>query len=283
MVLVSINGQFKREISVNDRGLLFGESIYEVIPLYNNKPFGLDEHLARLIKSFAMISNHPLSLNKLKKWIAAYIDRLPKQTLSNIYVQITSGSIPLRNHSMIDTTPNCIIHQTKQAVIRRATYQKGFRTICVPDQRAENFSEIKSNHLAYNNYHLIHAYKRGYDDALFTRNQHIVEGVSSNIFAVVNGVITTPPSEKIVSGLTRKRLIAIIQEENLPFEIAPLPFNSIACASEIFLTSTTRLLRPLIEIKHLFKKTAPGIIWQKLFQCYLNKIYDACGQPITID
>ena len=283
MVLVSINGHFKREISVNDRGLLFGESIYEVIPLYYNQPFGLDEHLERLIKSFAMISNHPLPLNKLKKWITAYINKLPKQAISNIYIQITSGSIPLRNHSMVDTTPNCIIHQTKQTAIDLETYQKGFRVICVPDQRAANFSEIKSNHLAYNNHHLVHAHKRGYDDALFTRNQHIVEGVSSNIFAVVDGVITTPPSQKIVSGLTRKRVMTIIQEENLPFEIAPLPFNSIACASEIFLTSTTRLLRPLIEIKHLFKKPAPGIIWQKLFQCYLNKIYDACGQSITLD
>lgn len=278
MVLASINGKFNTHIPVTDRGLLFGESVYEVIPVYNNLPFQLDAHLERLEKGFAFVSPRPLPLDKIRLWIKQYIQKLPKQFFNNIYVQVTSGEMVLRDHMPAPTIPNCIIQQTKQQPVSIESYAQGFKAICLPDKRSA-LAEIKTNHLTYNTQALEQAQKRGYHDAIFVRNHCVTEAVSSNFFAVIHGTIVTPPTTGILSGLTRTLVLELIKEQNLSHEIAPITLNDLTSATEVFLTSSTRIMRPLVEIEGLFQAPNPGPIWLRLFHSYFNKIYEACGQP----
>lgn len=276
--LVSINGQFSNTISVNDRGLLFGESVYEVIPVYNGVPYLLDHHLTRLQNGYQCFSPIKLPLAKIKIWIKHYLKQSPSH-LDNLYIQVTTGSIPLRNHKPNDTiTPTVIIHKTANTAIDMRAYEKGFRAICVPDQRSF-LSAVKTNNISHNTQALRQALAHGYDDAVFVRNNCIVEGSSSNIFAVIDNILITPPTRGIVSGTTRNRLLQLADDQNIPYKVTQIPKQEITNASEVFLSSSLKLLRPLIEIENCFQTKSPGPIWHQLLTLLKKDIRDYCKNP----
>ena len=170
MVLVSINGNINQNtIPVTDRGLLFGESVYEVILVNNSQPFHIDAHLARLEKNFYLLFKHRLDIAKIKDWLMAYLKATHLQSCQTLYIQMTPGSMQIRNHIPERINPTCIIHQTYAEPINFKSYQKGFRAITIPDTRS-SLSEIKTNHLALNTFGLQLAADNGYDDAIFVKN-----------------------------------------------------------------------------------------------------------------
>lgn len=282
MDLVSINGDFNQSIPATDRGLLFGESVYEVIPIYNKKAFYIDEHLARLQKGFYYFSPNPLPINTIKKMITEFIKKMPYQLHDNIYIQVTTGHMTIRDHKPDDSLkPNIIIHKTQHAEIVLKDYIKGFKAICVPDQRSV-FSNIKSNHLAYNIQALREAAAQQCQEAIFIKNNCLVEAASSNIFVVINGTLITPPTEGILAGLTRERVLMIAKKHGIPYEIATIPLSELNSVDEIFLSSSIKLLRPIIEVKGRFQKKTTGPIWLKLFNLYNEMIHEYCNPSTTI-
>jgi|AntRauTorckE5430_2_1112549.scaffolds.fasta_scaffold00038_34 D-alanine transaminase len=281
MDLISINGQFNRNIPVTDRGFLFGESVYEVIPLYHKQPFRMNLSLQRLEKGFAFFSRKPLPIKHIKKMISDYIHKLEDLPTDNIYIQVTTGSMRFRDHRPDEsTTPNVIIHQTKAPPISLERYKKGFSVICVPDNRS-SLANIKSNQLSQNTMALKEAIEQGFDDAIFVKNHCAIEGSSSNLFAVINGVIRTPPTLGILPGITRQTVLEIAEKHNLPYEILPITLDELSRADEVFLSSSLKSLKPIIHIENVFSKRETGKVWLKLFKLFYEYVNEHCQQDVT--
>jgi len=274
MVPVSINGDINQNsIPVTDRGFLFGESVYEVMLIHNNKPFHLEAHLARLEKNFYTLCQHRLDIMQIKNWIIAYLQDVQMYNCQTLYIQITSGNMSMRNHLPNLINPTCILHQTYSEPIKFEAYKKGFRAITIPDTRS-SLSQLKTNHLALNTNGLRLAAKSGYDDAIFVKHGYLTEAASSNLFIVNKNILITPPTDGIVNGLTRQEIIKLAKKAAIPCQVRPIHSNELQFASEVFLSSSVKLLKPISEIQSLYHNPAPAPIWEKLFNLYIDLIHD---------
>ena len=272
MVLISINGNFNnRELSVLDRGVLFGESVYEVIPIHYQKPFQLEHHLQRLANGFQDVCGIPLDINQVRTWVNEYVAKMQDVPFHSVYVQLTSGSMPIRNHLPGTQKPTCIIHQTFFEPINFETYAKGFKAIAVADTRSSHAC-VKTIQLALNTQALKLASIKGYDDAVFIRDGYIVEAASSNVFAVIDDILITPPLDGIVPGLTRKAILEIAKNNHIPYEERPISLTELSHAQEVFLSSSIKLLKPLYEIENLFYHQTTFPIWRRIFSLYQSYI-----------
>ena len=274
MVLTTVNGVPHHDmISVLDRGVLFGESVYEVIPIHLGQLFEYPKHLARLKSSFEQVCRRSFPQKQVIQWISEYMNMITPTESLGIYVQLTSGKTPIRNHIHVPLSPNptCIIHQTFAEPVDPHVYAKGFRAIALEDQRSK-MSNLKTVQLAFNTHALNQAHDSGYDDAVFTRQGHLVEAASSNVFAVINHQLITPPLEGIVPGITRDVILRIAKKHHIPFAIRPISLNEIKHANEVILTSSVKLLKPLREIKGLYYNQGPYPHWHKLFNYFQQYI-----------
>lgn len=280
MDLISVNGKFNQTISVNDRGLLFGESVYEVIPTYHKKPFQLNRHLDRLEHGFKFFSNTPLPMGDIRKWIFNYLKRMPYLACDNIYIQVTTGAMGVRDHKPDNTIkPTVIIHRTQMHNMSFQQYMHGFRATCIQDRRSD-FSCIKSNHLAHNTMALKYALDHGFDTGIFIKNNCVAEGVASNFFAILDDTLITPPTQGILDGITRQVVLKIAEENNIPYEISLIPLNDLKHMDEIFLTSSTKALHPIVEIDDLFQKESTGPMWLRLYNHYIEAINEECKEEV---
>jgi D-alanine transaminase len=278
MVLVTINGSPDHQfISVLDRGVMFGESVYEVIPLHFGQLFEYKKHISRLKSSFEQVCQQPFPQQQVVQWISEYVLMINPHSSYGIYVQLTSGSTPIRNHLQNDQSPSptCIIHQTDAEAVSPEEYARGFRAIALEDQRSK-MSNLKTVQLAFNTFALNKAHQLGYDDAVFTRNGFLVEAASSNVFAVIDQKLVTPPLEGIVPGITRDVILRIAKQNNIPFAIRPIAIHELEHANEVFLSSSIKLLKPLNEIRGLYHNPGPFPHWQRLFSLFQQYIHKSC-------
>ncbi|MEC7030090.1 MAG: aminotransferase class IV [Pseudomonadota bacterium] len=276
MVLISVNGQLNQSaISVLDRGILFGESVYEVIPIHHGTLFKLEQHIERLQRSFEQICQLPFPKDKVLCWISDYMTHINLSSCFGIYVQLTSGNMAIRNHIKSSQTPNCIIHQTFAESISPLRYAAGFKAISLEDQRS-NMANHKTIQLAFNTFALNSAHREGYDDAVFTKDGTIIEAASSNIFAVINNVLVTPPLNGIVPGITREVVLQLAQDNQIPYAIRPIRLSELKHANEVFLTSSIKLLKPLREIKGLYFNKGPFPRWKQLFALFNEYTTRSC-------
>ena len=272
MVLVSVNGQFDHQvISVLDRGLLFGESVYEVIPVHHQKPFQVYAHLERLAKGFLEVCGTPAPIHSIHRWINEYVEKMQGEVFHSIYVQLTTGTMAIRHHIPDKTSVTCIIHQTFSPPVSIAEYQHGFRAITVADTRSQH-ARVKTIQLALNTHALKLADAKGYDDAVFIKDDCLVEAASSNVFAVINNQLVTPPLGNIVPGITRRLILEIAKQEQIPHVERPIHINELAHTQEIFLSSSIKLLKPLKEIEGLFRTKPHFPMWRRLFHAYMQRI-----------
>jgi len=283
-MITSINGRIGlHEISVLDRGLLFGESVYERIPIYHGQAYQLDAHMTRLTNSFSKLNIPPINIDLLDTWVQEFMDQIPIKESTSMYIQVTSGTLPShRTHVAAEPlTPNVMLHEIPFHPICTKTYQLGFTALCVPDQRS-GLCATKTTQLSLNTQALYTAKQQGYDDALFVRGEHVVEAASSNLFAVIKNTLITPPLNGIVPGVTRMKVLEFAHQANIPTQVRPIHINELAHASEIFLTSSIKQLKPIIEVKSHFKQASTGPIWKQLLKAYQQDIIYA-HEHHTID
>lgn len=273
-----INGKYvslnEPVIPIEDRGHQFGDGIYEVIRVYNGKPFMLDEHLTRLMNS-AQAIRLPLRENQNHKYFQGLIkEAIGKSGLleCSVYLQITRGFAP-RNHLFPENTPVSISMAVKPITpIAQAIRNSGVKTIIHDDERWAN-CYIKSLNLLPNILARQTAYDNGCFEAILIRDGFITEGTSSNIFMIKKGkVFTTPLSKKILPGITRAAVKQICAELNIDFIEKEYTTNELFQAEELFLTSTTAEILPIVEVSGQKIGTGcPGTVTQKLDKQYMIK------------
>lgn len=241
----------EKVIPIQERGHQFGDGIYEVIRVYNGKPFLMKEHLARLEKSAEAISlTLPYSIEKITEIIHNGLKRAADFTHADVYLQITRGIAP-RVHSFpnVPAVYSMVIKEARQ--ISDEKRAKGISILLLEDERWAN-CYIKSLNLLPNVMAKQKAVTSGHDEAVFVRNGTITEGSSSNIFVIKDGTLyTTPATKQILHGITRAHVLKLARLENIPIKEEAFTPQFLKQADEAFITSTTSEILPVRNIENV--------------------------------
>jgi D-alanine transaminase len=268
--LVYLNGSFlplnEAKISVMDRGFLFGDGVYEVIPVYGSKPLRLAEHLARLENSLAGIRMHP-PLNH-DEWSNVFRRLIQGDHDQSIYLQVTRGVAPKRDHAIPpDIEPTVFAMCTPIAPLPT----EGIRAVTVTDIRWLR-CDIKAITLLANVLLKQEAIDTGATEAVLIREGFAVEGAASNLFALIDGTLVTPPKgRELLPGVTRDLVLELALEHGVAAAERSISFAELKKAPEIWLTSSTREIMPVVELDGaVVGNGSPGPLWAQVHGYYTD-------------
>lgn len=275
MTIAYLNGVFqpleKTFISATDRGFLFGDGVYETIPVYHEKPFRLEQHLQRLQRSLEAIQ---LFLDFKTIDLPNIIQELIKQNQNGkeqaIYLQVTRGNYFVRDHNFPSETKPTIFAYSFPATPK--TFEElslGITAITTDDLRWER-CDIKAITLLPNVLARQQAIAEGAQEAIFIRNNLALEGCISNLFMVENNVIYTPPcNHHILGGITRDLILELAKQYNYLYQEKNITANELQNADEIWLTSSTREITPVVKLnENPIGGGQPGPLWFKMYKHY---------------
>jgi D-alanine transaminase len=271
---VYLNGEFgplsQAKISVLDRGFIFGDGIYEVVPVYHRKPFRMSQHLDRLDRSLAKLKITPPKT--LAQWIEL-INQLIAQsseTTCMVYLQITRG-VAKRDHAfpvpeVSATVFGMVAPMTPPSTAAR---DKGLRLISIPDMRWLH-CDIKSVSLLGNCLAKQAAVDAGVDEVAQFRDGFLTEGASCNVWVVKNGkLLAAPKNNLVLEGIRYGLLEELCQAGKIPFELRPIAQAEVLAADELMISSATREVLPVIELDGKVVGTGkPGSVYQQLRAAY---------------
>ena len=247
---IYLNGTFsprsKAQISIMDRGFLFGDGVYELIPVFNKKIFLLDEHLKRLKNSLNLIQMN--EIKDLDKVINALIKKNTKNTFF-IYLHITRGVQNSRNHIYSENIePTILLMCEDYPAFSEDLIRRGFQATIQDDFRWMK-SNIKSISLLGNVLLKNHASSNGCYETLLIRNKKLTEGSTSNVFIVKDEIIYTPKlSNELLPGVTRGLLIKLLNQNNLKVIESDIYQSDLINADEVWCSSSTNSVVPIVKI-----------------------------------
>jgi D-alanine transaminase len=275
--IVYLNGHFlpleEAHVSVMDRGFLFGDGVYEVIPIFCGKLFRPQAHLQRLKASLAAIR-----LDCVWKE-AAYIDLFEKLLQHNpeqgenrsVYIQITRGAGENREHVFPkkEVTPTIFVQCTPFEPVSFETYMQGAKAITLPDIRWANCF-IKAITLLPNLLLAQQALEEDAKEVILIREGMAVEGVASNLCLIKNNRLITPPVDgSILSGVTRSLILEIAAQQQIPCIEQKIPVAMLQEADEIWMTGSLKEILPITQIDEMQVGNGKvGPVWQVFFRCY---------------
>ena len=277
MSFSSLNFEIKKShelyISPFDRGFMFGDAVYEMILCIDGRCIFLEDHLARLKQSLASIKLIP---NFKEKNLADEIKRIANAndaTFQAIYVQISRGVQLVRNHLPEESlSPTVFITSIK--INDPSDRQKGISALLKDDERWLK-TDIKSTSLLANVLSKIEADSEGHDEVILHKDGFLNEGAVSNLFLFINDDLHTPSLDaNILPGVTRAKLIKLAEANNINVFQGIIPFSEIDNAQEIFMSSTTKGVIPVVRIiGSKFDTDKPGDLTSRLREIYLQEIY----------
>lgn len=266
-----LNGQFlpieEAQISTQDRGFLFGDGVYEVIPVYGKKLFEFEAHLERLQNSLNATSiSNPLTSQEWRNLLQQLINQHPWQD-QFIYLQVTRGVQMQRDHLPADClTPTVYAYTNPLKPVSDEIKSNGIKVITLEDIRWLR-CDIKAITLLPNVMMKLAAKHQQADDAiLIDRDGKVAEGTASNVFIVQNGQLITPPdSHKILPGITRMVIEKIALSTHIPITKKEISFADLESADEIWLSSSTKEALPVCQLNNQkVGDGVPGPLWKKM-------------------
>ncbi len=274
---IYLNGQYlplaDAKISVMDRGFLFGDGVYEVIPAYAGKLFRLDDHLHRLDNSLLSIRLH--NPHNQTQWRELLNPLLQPGVDQSVYLQITRGTAPKRDHAFPQHVVPTVFAMAS-TINPHTDGEHGLKAISLQDSRWK-LCDTKAITLLANVLLRQQAVEQGCAESILFKEGYLTEGAASNVFAVINGILMTPAlSGAILPGITRDIILEIAEKNNLPHSEQAISKDDMLTASEIWITSSTREIIPIVELDG--KKVGdgkPGSVWKtffKLFQDYKKSL-----------
>lgn len=236
-------------ISVLDRGFIFGDGIYEVVPVYNRKPFRLEQHVARLMRSLDKISLQ--TGNTAEEWqqLMTMMAQRAQWTNSLVYLQVTRG-VAKRDHAFPNppVKPTIFLMAAPRVAPSVKEIEQGLRTVSMLDMRWLH-CDIKSVSLLGNVLAKQYAVERGVDDVIQFRDGYLSEASSANIWVVKDGAVIAPPKDNLVLEGIRYGLIEeLCQAEGIPLHLRPVSKEEVEQADELFLSSATKEILPITEL-----------------------------------
>jgi D-alanine transaminase len=276
-----LNGGFSTlrdaQVSVLDRGFIFGDGIYEVVPAYGGRPFRFDEHMARLERSLGELRiANPMTRAQWRdlvgRLIEAYARHMGKpvgETNQLVYLQITRG-VAMRDHAMIPgLTPTVFATSNRMYIYGPEERARGCACVTADDFRWQK-AHIKTISLA--GAVLARQISADVDAAetVMFRDGFLSEGASANVWVVRNGVVLGPPKDHLVlEGIRFGLLEELCRDAGIPFELRRVPREEVETADEILLSSATKEVLPVTTLDgRPVGNGVPGPIYEKLYAGY---------------
>lgn len=273
-MLVYLNGEFKAQadahVSIEDRGFLLADGLYEVARVYEGRPFLMAEHLERLARGLESLKIDFKDVEAL----SGIADRLLEENKldgdATIYIQVTRGAAP-RKHAFpaADTPPSVLVAARPFTQHPDEYFEKGVAAATVPDTRWAR-CDIKSIALLPNVLANQAAQDADAFEALFVRDGIVLEGSHSNLFGVYDGaLVTAPKTNYILPGITREYVLKMAHDMGIPAHEAPIRLEDLADADELFLTGTTTEVMPVTRVDgRAVADGAPGPVTKRLITGY---------------
>lgn len=272
-----VNGAFvpvaEAKVSVLDRGFLFADGVYEVVPAYAGKPFGLKEHLARLARSLRELKI--ANPHSDAEWTA-----LTEQLMAHngggdsmVYLQVTRGAPAKRAHAFpAGATPTVVGLCNPLPSPSENALRDGVSAITRPDLRWGR-CDIKSVALLPNILATQAAAEQACNECILHRDGRVTEGASSNVFAVLGTAVVTPSKgPEILPGVTRDLLLELLRGAKIPVQERRLTLNELRSADEIWLTSSTREVLPVTKLDgDPVGARKPGPMWKKAYALFQER------------
>lgn len=270
---VFLNGEFLKledaRVSVLDRGFLFGDGVYELMPVYGGHLFRPDAHLARLARSLAqvMIPN-PYDDLRWRNVFSELVQRAGGGDLL-LYWQLTRGVAP-RDHAFprwAEPTVFAMANPPLAPVFEQL--ERGVKAIVLEDIRWDR-CDIKATSLLGNILLRQQAIEADATEAILMRHGWITEGAASNVFAVLDGVIVTPPNgPTLLPGVTRDLVLELIGTAGLSYREAMITERELRHAQEIWITSSAKELLAVTTLDGVrVGNGAPGALWRQAYECF---------------
>jgi D-alanine transaminase len=282
--LASVNGDIMpladAKISALDRGFLLGDAVYEVIRVYQGKPWLMAEHLRRLEYSLAEIRIPGIDLKRLEQRVLQAL-RQGKYGEATIYIQITRGAAPRQHAFPAGITPLEFFYVQEFADPYVEQRQHGGKAITFADLRWQR-CDIKSTNLLGNLLAMQAAKEAGCVEALLYRDaEAVTEGTHTSLFSVMDGVLLIPPRGNTrLPGITRNWLVRATQQCQIPTREQALKRSDFPRLGELFLTGTTTEVMPLIEVDGArIGDGNPGPITRRLQEAFRQAVREFLSQP----
>jgi len=249
---VYLNGHFMpladAKVPALDRGFVFGDGVYELVPVYSRKPFRLEEHLRRLQHSLDGIRlANPHGVARWRELIEQLI-ALQEFDDQSVYLQITRGVAP-RDHAFPPGVPPTVFMFAQPLVSATGTQKAaGVCAITAPDIRWGR-CDIKAISLLANVLARQQAVDAGCAETVMLRDGFLSEGAASNIFVVKNGVLLAPPpSNLILTGITYDVVLELAAAHGIPAELRAISEAELRSADELWMTSSTKEIMPIVKL-----------------------------------
>lgn len=265
-----LNGAFgplaEARISPLDRGFLFADGVYEVIPVHRGRPFRLREHLRRLDDSLAAIRlGNP---HRDDEWLAI-LQRLAAAAGATellLYVQVTRGAEAARNHLFPRAAaPTVFAFASPYPAPAAAVLERGLAAVTLEDIRWSR-CDVKSIALLANVLLRQEAADRGADEALLVRDGLLLEGSSSTVLLCVGGTLVTPPNGHDILPGTSRDAVLELAEGWLPSQVCPLEARELESCDEVWIASAGRGVLPVTRVDgEPVGSGLPGPLWREMY------------------
>ena len=270
-----VNGEYLPEdeakISIFDRGFLFADGVYEVVPVVNQRLINRQAHRERLSRSLReMRLEAPVSPDEIEQIQDQIVAR---NTISEgrVYLQITRGAAERDFAFPADPKPTLIMFGRQAALFDTPALRNGIKVMTTQENRWGR-RDIKTIMLLPGSMAKQQAVEAGFNDAWFIENGYITEGSSNNAYIIKdNAIHTRPLSNDILGGCTRRMLLQLVQENNIRLIEAPFTLEQAYQADEAFLTSASATVTPVVQIDdRVLSNGAPGPLTRRLQEIYKN-------------
>jgi D-alanine transaminase len=279
--LCYLNGEYSSlrdaKVSVLDRGFIFGDGIYEVVPAYGGKLFRFDEHLARLNRSLGKLRiENPHTreqwIERARKLVAGLIDKTgaPDQL---VYIQITRG-VAVRDHVMpTDVQPTVFMMCSPMKPASAEQRHHGVACISARDFRWER-GDIKSISLLGNVLARQMSADKDATETIMFRNGFLTEAAASNVWVVHEGaVLGAPKSEHVLEGIRYELIRELCEEVGIAYNLRPIAEADVMSADELLLSSATKEVLPVTTLDgdpvgHGALRGKPGPVYSRLYEAY---------------
>ena len=272
--IIYLNGEFmpleEARIPVLDRGFIFGDGVYEVIPVYSRHPFRLAEHLSRLRHSLDAIRlANPLSNAEWGKLIRDIIARNTGEDQS-IYLQVTRGAAATRAHEFPkDVKPTVFMMSNPLVTPPREQVENGVPCITATDFRWLK-CDVKSVSLLGNCLLKQLAVDAGAVEVVMFRDGYLTEASASNVLVVRDGILLAPPKNHLIlPGITYDVVLEIAGANKIPLEIREVSEHEVRSAHEIWITSSTKEVLAVTKLdRNAIGDGKPGALFRRIHALY---------------
>jgi D-alanine transaminase len=271
--MIYLNGEFmpieQARIPVLDRGFIFGDGVYELIPVYSRRPFRLAEHLRRLQHSLRSIKLANPHDDATWTQLISRLVELNEPEDQSVYMHVTRGPAK-RDHAFPkDVAPTVFLMSNPLTTPPPQQVREGVRAITAVDNRWLR-CDIKAISLLPNVLLRQEAVEAGCVEAVLLREGFMTEGAASNIFVVSNGVVLAPPKNHLMlPGITYDVVLELAQANGIPYEVREISEAELRRAEEIWLTSSTKEVLAITRLDSApVGEGKPGRMFARMYQLY---------------